>query len=57
MIETYKILTGKYDIETAHSLVGGWGLFVSNDRSQLEITKYKTKYDLGNNFGCVLSKL
>ena len=41
VIETYKILTGKYDIETAPSLVTilGWGWFLSNERSQLEITK------------------
>ena len=44
MIKTYKILTGKYDIETAASLVEV--LFLSNKRSQLEITKNKTKYDL-----------
>ena len=24
----------------------GWGLFLSNERSQLEITKNRTKYDL-----------
>ena len=48
VIETYKILTGKYDIETAPSLVTilGWGWFLSNERSQLEITKNRTKYDL-----------
>ena len=48
MIETYKLLTGKFDIETAPSLVTilGWGWFLSNERSQLEITKNRTKYDL-----------
>jgi len=44
MIETYKILTGKYDIETAPSLVGVCSSL--NKRSQLEITKNRTKYDL-----------
>ena len=40
MIETYKILTGKYDVETAPSLVEVcWSLFLSSERSQLEITK------------------
>jgi len=49
VIETYKILTGKYDIETAPSRDSPlvvWGLFLSNERSQLEITKNRTKYDL-----------
>ena len=39
MIETYKIMTGKYDIEIVPSVLS-WGLlFLSNERSQLEITK------------------
>jgi len=42
MIETYKLLTGKFDIETAPSR----GLFLSYARSQLEITENRTKYDL-----------
>jgi len=37
MIETYEILTGKYGIMTAPSLV--LGLFLSSERSQFEITK------------------
>jgi len=35
---TYEILTGKCDVETAPPPLG-WGLFLSNERSQLEITK------------------
>jgi len=46
MIETYKIMTGKYDIEIVPSVLS-WGLlFLSNERSQLEIQKNRTKYDL-----------
>jgi len=49
MIETYKILTGKYDVETAvtaTSLVGVCSSVTTNERSQFEITKNRTKYDL-----------
>jgi len=45
MIETYIILNGKYDVEIDSPLLG-WGLFFSNERSQFENTKNRTKYDL-----------
>jgi len=44
VIETYKILTGKYDIETAPSLVGV-GSSVTRGHS-LRLQKNRTKYDL-----------
>jgi len=44
MIETYKILTGKYDIETAPSLVGVCSS-VTRGHS-LRLQKNRTKYDL-----------
>jgi len=43
MIETYKILTGKYDIETAPSLVG---VCSSVTRGQSLRLQNRTKYDL-----------
>ena len=44
MIETYKILTGKYDIETAPSLVGVCSSVTRGD--SLRLQKNRTKYDL-----------
>jgi len=44
MIETYNILTGKYDIETAPSLVGVCSS-VTRGHS-LRLQKKRTKYDL-----------
>ena len=44
MIETYKILTGKYDIETAPSLVGVCSS-VTRGHS-LRLQKNRKKYDL-----------
>ena len=44
MIETYKILTGKYDIETAPSLVGVCSSVTIGH--SLRLPKNRTKYDL-----------
>jgi len=52
MIETYKIMTGKYDIEIAPSLVGVCSSVTRGHTHSLRLQKNSTKYDLCKYFFC-----